>query len=79
MNLEIDTIIGIIGVLFILVGFVLNQRHKLNQDSFIYDGINFIGAGLLVIYSILLNSVPFTILNLVWAGMSLIDIIRRNK
>ena len=69
------TIIGTIGATIILVFFILEQMHKINNESIWYDGGNFIGSVLLVIYAILLSSIPFLILNGVWAVFSLKDVI----
>jgi hypothetical protein len=69
------TIIGASGAFLILVAFLLNQTHKWKDTYFIYDFTNLVGSGLLVAYAILLNSIPFLILNGVWAMVSLRDVI----
>ena len=66
--------IGIIGAMLILVGFVLNELHKLDQDSLAYDLINLVGSCLLTIYAWLLGSIPFFVLNMIWALLSLRDV-----
>lgn len=68
------TLIGFVGAAFILIAFFLNQAHKLSRDSLTYDVINFLGGGLLLIYAVLLSSLPFIILNGVWVLISLKDI-----
>ena len=68
------TIIGSLGAFLILFAFVLNQVNKWKKDYLIYDLVNFLGSLLLIIYAILLNSIPFLILNLVWAGLSIRDV-----
>ena len=73
--MNITLIIGVLGAATILVFFILEQSHKISNDSLLYDVGNFIGSVLLVIYGFLLNSIPFIILNLVWAIFSLKDII----
>jgi uncharacterized membrane protein YdcZ (DUF606 family) len=72
---EINTIIGFFGMLLILIAFLMDQLHKWNSDDLIYDVINFVGSSLLVYYAIVLVSVPFFILNFIWAIFSLKDII----
>lgn len=72
--MDITTIIGISGAAIILVFFLLNQTHKISSNSLPYDIANFIGAFLLVIYAVLLSSLPFAILNGAWALFSLRDI-----
>ena len=76
------TIIGIIGASIILILFLLNEFNKIKNDDFWYDFGNFIGSALLVIYSYLLGSIPFIILNFIWAFFSLKDVLsysRKNK
>ena len=72
-------IIGIIGAAIILICFLLNQFHKLNRDSFIYDFCNLIGSTILIYYAYLIWSVPFMVLNGVWAVVSLKDVIMPKK
>jgi uncharacterized protein with PQ loop repeat len=74
--MDITTIIGVSGAAIILVFFLLNQAYKIKNDSLLYDGANFIGGLLLVIYAFLLSSLPFMILNAVWALFSLRDLFR---
>jgi len=69
------TILGIIGALIILIAFVLNETNRWKNDGWQYDAVNFLGSSLLVIYAILLHSIPFFILNAVWAAVSLRDLI----
>ena len=71
--MDTTTLIGSTGAAIILIAFFLNQTHKLSQDSLKYDVSNLIGSGLLVIYAVLLSSVPFAILNGVWFLVSLRD------
>lgn len=68
-------IIGSLGALLILIAFIMNQLHKWKEDYLIYDTVNLIGSLLLVIYAIILVSYPFLILNLVWLGLSLRDVV----
>lgn len=68
-------IIGTLGALLVLVFFILEQLNVLKNSSLIYDAGNLIGSALLVTYAILLSSVPFAILNGIWALFSLKDVI----
>lgn len=81
--MDFITSIGAIGATMILIAFALNQLHKWKEDYFIYDLFNFIGGTLMVIYALILESWPFAVLNLVWAILSLRDVIsdtqRNNK
>lgn len=74
MSSLVQEIIGISGMTMILCSFLLNQFQIWTHESFAYDLVNFIGSFLLIIYSVELESLPFTILNVVWAAVSLKDI-----
>ena len=66
-------------MLLILIAFFLNQTGKWDKEDLVYDFVNFIGALLLVLYAIILSSIPFLLLNLVWAVVSLNDVIKDIK
>ena len=73
---EMNTIdwLGFIGVAMILLAYILNVTKKvsINDNSFIL--LNLIGAGIACLASILLNYVPFIILEGVWTLISLISL-----
>jgi len=73
--MDTPTIIGSIGSAIILILFILNQLNKLKNDNFYYDLFNLVGSLMLMYYAIALNSLPFVILDLVWALFSLKDVI----
>jgi uncharacterized protein with PQ loop repeat len=73
--MEMVTIIGSTGALFILIAFVMAQIHRWKDTDLIYDVFNLIGSFLLVVYAILLMSYPFIVLNLVWFTVSARDVI----
>jgi hypothetical protein len=77
MTAELITIIGIIGAGMVLLAFIMVQTKKWSSESFQFDLVNLVGSAILVVYGILLNSIPFVILNTVWAAFSLKDVIRR--
>ena len=66
--------LGFIGVAMILLAYILNVTKKVstNDNSFIL--LNLIGAGIACLASILLNYVPFIILEGVWTLISLISL-----
>lgn len=74
--MDITLIIGISGATVILTFFLLNQTHKISNDSLVYDGANFVGGLLLIVYAALLLSLPFIILNIIWTLFSLRDFFR---
>lgn len=63
----------------ILLAFFMNQIGKWKHDYAIYDGVNFVGALLLLIYSYRITSYPFLFLNGVWMLISLRDLIIDTK
>lgn len=68
-------LIGIVGATLILVAFVMEQLHKWKDTDLKYDVFNAIGGTLMVVYAYLLGSYPFLILNMVWAAVSIRDVI----
>lgn len=81
--MDLNLIIGVAGAAIVLIAFLLNESGKLNSEDFQYDLLNLIGSILLLIYAFNLNSLPFIIVNLIWGGFSLKDVIKylatRNK
>ncbi len=77
---DINFIIGIVGMLFILTAFVLDEFvKKFNQDTIQYNVCNIIGAGFLTYYASSLAAWPFVMLNVIWliaAGVKLLRIVR---
>jgi hypothetical protein len=74
--MDLWLMIGVIGMLFILTGFLLIQTHKVTADSLCYDMLNFVGSALLVMYGIAGSVWPFVILNGIFAAYSLWDILK---
>ena len=72
--MDATTAIGIAGAGIILVFFLLNQAGRVKTGALSYDVWNFLGASLLVAYSLALRAYPFAVLNGVWALFSLRDI-----
>ena len=66
---------GSIGVTILLIAFLLNLRNILAKDSATYLLLNVIGAGLACAASVLLNYLPFIILEGSWTLVSLIGLI----
>jgi hypothetical protein len=62
--------IGFIGVTILLLAFFLNLIGKIESESFVYLFMNFIGAGIACLASVLLKYVPFIILEASWTLVS---------
>jgi len=72
---DIYLVLGIVGMVLILWGFLMIQAHRWNQDQLIYDTFNFVGSVLLVIYAVVGRAWPFVVLNTIWGLYSLKDIL----
>lgn len=73
---------GSIGVTLLLLAFFLNLIDKIKTDSFTYLLLNFMGAGIACLASVLLNYIPFVILEGCWALVSAVGLVKlatRNK
>ena len=73
-----DTI-GFIGVTILLIAYFLNLTNKLSKESLGYLFLNFIGAGIACFASILLDYMPFIILEGSWTIVSAYGIIQYFK
>lgn len=65
------------GVSILLIGFGLNLLKIISADSYTYLFLNFTGALLAGIASLLINFIPFVILEAVWTAVSLFGIIKK--
>ncbi|MEZ4888287.1 MAG: hypothetical protein R3E32_26390 [Chitinophagales bacterium] len=81
MPLDFVNILGIIGVTSILGAYFLSLFRNLPTDGYPYLVMNFVGASLACISSVLIGYVPFVILEGTWAVVSLVALVRkvRNK
>ena len=79
MTLDLANLLGIIGVSLILSAYFLNLFNKLQSDNSLYLWMNFIGASLACYSSVLIDYLPFVILEGTWAIVSLVAIVRKIK
>lgn len=75
MNLDLTTVIGIVGATLILLAFILEQTKIWNSEMLKYDLVNFLGSAILIYYGVMIKGYPFVILNSIWALVSLRDVI----
>ncbi len=68
--------IGFIGVFQILLAYVLNAFGKIENKDLSFILLNLVGAGMACLASILMNYMPFIILEAVWTLVSLISLIK---
>ena len=71
----VDWISGL-GVLLILIPFFLTTISRMSEKSVIYFLLNLIGGILAFWGSILVNSVPFAVLEGTWAVVALLGLIK---
>jgi hypothetical protein len=69
--------IGTIGVSLLLIAFGLNLLKIITAESYVYLFLNFFGALLAGLASVLINYIPFVILETVWMCVTLIAIIKK--
>jgi hypothetical protein len=79
MVIDVPLLLGIIGMLFVLFGFIMIQTHRWSPDDMAYDVINVIGSGLLMYYAFVGHAWPFFILNGVFVLYSLKDAVKDCK
>jgi len=71
--------IGFIGVFQILLAYLLNVMGKVDHKDLSFILLNLIGAGMACLSSVLLNYLPFIILEGVWTLISLISLFRYRR
>jgi hypothetical protein len=71
------TIIGSVGVTLLLAAFFLNLFKFLRSESYLYMGLNLLGAALAGYSSYLINFMPFVLLEATWAAVSGVGIVRK--
>jgi len=73
--MNISDWLGFIGVFLILLAYFLNEINKINNKDIAFILLNLIGASLACLASILINYVPFIVLEAAWALVSLFSLI----
>ena len=71
--------IGFIGVFQILLAYILNLIGKIKSNDLVFILLNLIGASMACFASILMEYVPFIILEGVWTIASLISLIKYKR
>jgi nucleoside recognition membrane protein YjiH len=68
--------IGFIGVFQILLAYVLNVLDKIGKEDLSFILLNLVGAGMACYASILMNYIPFILLEGIWAAVSLVALVK---
>ena len=71
--------LGFIGVFLILLAYILTEFGNVTNKNLVFILLNLIGASIACLASILLNYIPFIILEGVWALVSLLSFIKYFK
>ena len=71
--------LGFVGVFQILLAYVLNIFGKLEKNDLTFILLNLIGASLACLASIIMEYMPFIILEGVWALVSFIALLKYKK
>jgi len=71
-----NDIIGTIGVGLILLAYFFNTFSLIPKDGKLFFSMNIIGAGLACYASVLINYIPFIILEGVWCVVSVAAFIK---
>ena len=72
-------ICGWLGAVGLLTAFYLNSTNKINSNSKIYQLMNFFSAIMLTINAFYIDSYPFIIINIFWAGVALLSTYRLGR
>jgi hypothetical protein len=75
--MNLTDIIGSIGVSILLLAFFLNIMNIIHKQSFLYIVLNVLGAGLACAASVLLDYIPFIVLEAAWTLVSGIALIKK--
>jgi hypothetical protein len=74
-SLLID-VIGWLGVAGLLVAYGLVSAKRLAGDSVIYQSLNLLGAGLLIVNSFYYGAFPSVGINVVWVAIAILSLAR---
>jgi hypothetical protein len=75
--MTITDLTGVIGVTILLVAYLLILMKKISSDGILYISLNLVGAGIACIASIMLNYVPFIVLEAAWTIVSMYSLIKK--
>ena len=77
--MNINDVIGSVGVFQILLAYFLNVIGKITTKDLSFILLNLIGAGMACLASILLDYLPFVILEGTWTLVSLVALIKYKR
>ena len=74
--MSFSSMVGALGVTLLLIAFFLNLFRYIGQGSKTYMLLNILGAGLSCYASLLINYLPFVILEGIWCLVALAALVR---
>ena len=74
-----NDIVGTIGVGIILIAYFMNIFSFIKKDGALFYVMNIIGASLACYASILINYLPFIILEATWAMVRVLGLVKEMK
>ena len=74
--MDLATLTGTFGAALVLLAYALAEFSIWKEEGVAFDAANAVGSALLIAYAILLNSIPFLVLNAAWFLLSLRDLVR---
>lgn len=77
MIMDIYSIFGWLGMLLIITAYYLLSIKKLKSNSIIYNSLNLIGGGGIVISTFITKSWPAMALNIVWGIIAIFAIYKK--
>jgi hypothetical protein len=68
--------VGFLGVSILLIAYFLSSKGIVKQDSILYISMNLVGAGIACFAAIMMNYIPFIILEGAWSFVSFLALIQ---
>jgi len=71
-----EHIIGFMGTVLVLLAYLLLSTKRIQSDSVSYQGLNLVGAALLIIYAVVLTAWANVLLNVVWGFIAIFALVK---
>ena len=72
----LSDLIGFAGVAILLIAFLLNLLKVLDYNNRLYISLNIVGAGLACTASVMIDYLPFILLEGTWTVVSVVALVR---